>query len=84
MTDNRRMNEHIIAQESAEEKDGINMLQLTPEQLKNWQESDPSLKKVFEAAKNPEGGYAATFFIRDGLQYRKWSPVKRSSSSTDR
>ena len=42
-------------------------LQVTPEQLKSWQKSDPSLKKLREAANNPQEGYTAIFFFKQGL-----------------
>ena len=37
-------------------------LQVTPEQMKAWQESDSSLKKLRAATKDPHEGYTATFF----------------------
>ena len=58
-------------------------LQVTPEQLKIWKESDPSLRKLREAANNPqEEGFTATFFFfKDGLLYRRWIPKGISKKS---
>ena len=57
-------------------------LQVTPKQLKSWQESDPSLEKLREAAKNPQEGYTATFFFKQGLLYCRWIPKGRDRQET--
>ena len=59
----------------ADEQDDLyTSLQVTPEQLQSWQESDVSLKKLREAARNPQEGYTATFFFKQKLLYRRWVP----------
>ena len=52
-------------------------LQVTSEQMKAWQESDPSLEKLRAATKNPHEGYTATFFYKQGLLYRRWTPKEK-------
>jgi hypothetical protein len=55
--------------------DSTRVLQATPQQLREWQQADSTLKTVRELAhsgKQAEGG--ASFCYRDGLLYRLWSP----------
>ena len=48
------------------------VLQTTPSQLRDWQQTDPTLRKVRELASSPKqdaGQGRATFFYRGGLIY---------------
>ena len=54
------------------------VLQATPLQLRDWQQTDPTLQKVRELALSQKwdlGQGRATFFYRGGLIYRRWSPT---------
>ena len=61
------------------------VLQATPEQLRDWQQTDPTLGKVRELASSKAGEKpgGATFFYHGGLIYRKWSPKNRDALSWD-
>ena len=55
--------------------DYTEVLQATPQQLREWQQADPTLRTIWELAqsgKQAEGG--ASFCYRDGLLYRLWLP----------
>jgi hypothetical protein len=54
------------------------VLQATPLQLRDWQQTDPTLQKVRELASSSQrhvGQGKTTFFYRGGLIYRRWSPT---------
>ena len=54
------------------------VLQATSLQLRDWQQTDPTLQKVRELASSQKldaGQGRATFFYCGGLIYRRWSPV---------
>ena len=56
-----------------------NVLQATPQQLRKWQQADPTLKTIRELAdirEQAEGG--AKFYYQSGLLYRLWSPRLRN------
>ena len=61
-------------------------LQATPKQLRDWQQTDPTLQKIRKlasSASTEEKFGGATFFYRGGLIYRRWSPKKRDALSWD-
>ena len=52
-----------------------NVLQATPQQLREWQQADPTLKTTRELADcQKQAGGAAKFRYQNGLLYRLWAP----------
>ena len=49
-------------------------LQATPEQLKLWQQQDPSLETVRGRVSEDVDEWVR-FYMKDGLIYRSWRPV---------
>ena len=63
----------------------VDALQTTPQQMRDWQQTDPTLRKVREltSSQTPDIGQGrATFFYRRGLIYRKWSPQSGANRDT--
>ena len=60
-------------------------LQATPEQLRDWQQTDLTLQKIrkLASASAEENSSGATFFYYGGLIYRSWSPKNRYALSWD-
>ncbi len=59
-------------------------LQTSPQQLRLWQQTDPTLKKVRELASTQTEDTSkgrASFFYKGGLLYRKWSPKPRGGEN---
>ena len=52
-------------------------LQATPEQLKLWQQQDPSLQTVRDRV-SVDRDERVHFYLKDGLIYRSWHPVDTS------
>ena len=52
-------------------------LDVSAQELKEWQASDESLKGVREAVEKCEAKEGVEFFTRDGLPYRRWIPPGR-------
>ena len=62
------------------------VLQATSQQLRDWQQTDPTLQKIRELASGDpveERWGGAAFFYRGGLVYRRWSPKGRDAPSWD-
>ena len=61
------------------------ILQVTPEQLRDWQQTDTTLQKVRELTHSSDEGApgGAVFFYRNGLIFRRWSPKNRDALSWD-
>ena len=54
-----------------------NVLNATPEEVKEWQQADEGLSRIRELAKGDamkDSGAHATFYYREGLLYRNWRP----------
>ena len=50
-------------------------LNITRQELKELQEGDESLRPAWEQARTVSLGEGNMFFVREGLLYRRWSPV---------
>ncbi len=59
------------------------VLHATPQQIKEWQQTDPSLNRVRELARDEDDdcSQGAAFFYRNGLLYRRWEPKTPSSTA---
>lgn len=65
--------EPLVSQEIQDQSHSI--LEATPEQLKKWQEEDPTLTKARELARQGDSeGDRVAFYYKDGILYRQWRP----------
>ena len=67
----------IGAREARDESVVRHGLDVSAQELKEWQASDESLKGVREAVEKCEAKEGVGFFTRDGLLYRRWIPPGR-------